>query len=681
MPLSTQFLRKKPRGISTTLVEEEEEEEISRSLTNEQKNNESLRHRHRKEEEHNDTSQSLSTKATSSSRMDFEYPPRLSTSKKRRRRVVVGANRRHRYGGHFRKKLLCWIVPSRRHSLQNSSSMFLALSFSVFFLVTFGMISIRGVQPELSTTTTHQEPSNENLEPPLVAYFNNYNEHYSAEDDISPPSPSAKIPSLLLRGSTTSSGSEDERDAFPIVFPKQQQQTSSSSSQEVSFRFPKSYEIIRRLSKQRRKGSGGDSRDFGGLEISSSSTLPGAPRVIQTYEEEEEEYAEEENEAEEEEDEGEVANFALDDDYQEAVWAQSDERDDDDDDEKEEQEDEPHCRRIQEYRYNFQNCNELHQLDHAGGNVLASGYGYINHGFFRDVFSINHQNQEHEEKLAIKQIRYEDSAEDLDYHEYVRMDAIVAERLTASPRTFDIYGFCGLAILSEFFYHGDIEDRSLSDEHEGYMNPAALDDEDDVDAQNDLTPEQKLVLAFDMAEGLADLHGYAHGLIIHDDIQMSQFLLNKDRTRLKLNDFNRAEFPLWDDTRQEYCRYKNGEGRGIWRSPEEYNDEGVTEGIDVWSLGNNIYGLLTGLNPFYDDAVSLHHVQKRIKDGETAYIDPRYAKRSKAERVLVSVIDKCHEYYPKDRPTIFEVVKELSQAVSELIEQQGISRASILQGI
>jgi serine/threonine protein kinase len=38
-----------------------------------------------------------------------------------------------------------------------------------------------------------------------------------------------------------------------------------------------------------------------------------------------------------------------------------------------------------------------------------------------------------------------------------------------------------------------------------------------------------------------------------------------------------------------------------WRSPEEYFDEPLTEQIDVFSLGNNMYSLLTGLWPFYDE--------------------------------------------------------------------------------
>jgi serine/threonine protein kinase len=89
------------------------------------------------------------------------------------------------------------------------------------------------------------------------------------------------------------------------------------------------------------------------------------------------------------------------------------------------------------------------------------------------------------------------------------------------------------------------------------------------------------------------------GIIVHDDIQLSQFLITKEGT-LKLNDFNRAETMLYSDEEQVYCRYKNGAGHGNFRAPEEYVDNPLNEKIDVWSFGNIVYALLTGLWPFPD---------------------------------------------------------------------------------
>jgi serine/threonine protein kinase len=144
--------------------------------------------------------------------------------------------------------------------------------------------------------------------------------------------------------------------------------------------------------------------------------------------------------------------------------------------------------------------------------------------------------------------------------EFVRMDAIVAERLTSSSLIYDIYGFCGVSIVSEFFPHGDLEEDTYI--NDGYIKPALLHDKDGVDPRNNIEPHAKLEIALQMAEGLAILHGFSGGVIVHNDVQPSQWLYNKDKSMLKFNDFNRAEFLLWNDETQEYCKYKNGKGHG-----------------------------------------------------------------------------------------------------------------------
>uniref|UniRef100_A0A7S4EG67 Protein kinase domain-containing protein n=1 Tax=Pseudo-nitzschia australis TaxID=44445 RepID=A0A7S4EG67_9STRA len=136
---------------------------------------------------------------------------------------------------------------------------------------------------------------------------------------------------------------------------------------------------------------------------------------------------------------------------------------------------------------------------------------------------------------------------------------------------------------------------------------------------------------------------------------------------LSLGSHQRAEFMLWDEEEEEYCSYREGFGAGNWRSPEEYHDEYLTEQVDVFSLGNNMYGLLTGSMVFYE-IESYGEIQDLVGDGEKAYIDPRYKERSLAEAKLVEIINQCHEYYPEDRPSIFEVVDMLWQALEEVNE-------------
>eukprot|EP00934_Nitzschia_sp_Nitz4_P000581 Nitzschia sp. Nitz4//scaffold184_size43902//14104//16178//NITZ4_007280-RA/size43902-processed-gene-0.14-mRNA-1//-1//CDS//3329539645//581//frame0 len=342
-----------------------------------------------------------------------------------------------------------------------------------------------------------------------------------------------------------------------------------------------------------------------------------------------------------------------------------------------------HCRRTHARKTNHPNCNEFHQADRLDA-VQNNDMRYINHGFFRDVFSYNHHHTETKEPIAIKDIVFADTDWSLiEYMEYVRVDAMVAEQLSASPHIYDVYGYCGLGILSEFFYHGDLEQRSMGGDEDGNMKKSEMHDHDDVQPQNDLTPVQKLVIALEMAEGLAELHGNRNGVIIHDDVQLSQFLLNKDKSRLLLNDFNRVEYPLWSEDHQDYCMYTNGKGHGTWRSPEEYKDEPLTEKIDVWSYGSNLYAVLTGLSPFYelDEDGEQRDPKERMVEGETAFIDPRYAKRSEAEFTIVKVLLRCFAYNPEDRASIFEIVDMLSGPTERILSELDTTRAEVLQSL
>ncbi len=333
------------------------------------------------------------------------------------------------------------------------------------------------------------------------------------------------------------------------------------------------------------------------------------------------------------------------------------------------------CRKIAEHELNLPNCNEFHQIDRSDPSHQIK---YLNEGAYRQVFSAIHSYGNQTEVIAIKDLSID---HDLSYEEYefIRMDAIVAERLSASPRIYDIYGFCGIGILSEYFHFGDIE-GDVTGGDEGYAKPGTLKDEEEVKPQNNLTGIEKLVLALEMAESLADLHGYPNGAISHDDLNLSQYLLNKDKTRLKLNDFNRAEFLLYDEENGEYCQWTNGHGYGDWRAPEEFQDHPLTEQIDVWSLANNMYTLLTGLYPFYDVDWDQEKLIKKLLGGETPYIDPRYNDRSPSEGVLTELIPKCFALDPEDRPTIFEVVHFLREGVKKNLSE-GMTREKVLQGI
>lgn len=125
---------------------------------------------------------------------------------------------------------------------------------------------------------------------------------------------------------------------------------------------------------------------------------------------------------------------------------------------------------------------------------------------------------QHYESIVVKDMYAGNDFATGDY-EFVRMDAMVAERLTSSPRIYDIYGFCGLSILSEFFPYGDIENKAVTGS--GYLltkKEQQRQIKEDLKSYNDISSEQKLVMSLQMAEAVADLHGDSFGVIVHQDM-------------------------------------------------------------------------------------------------------------------------------------------------------------------
>ena len=138
---------------------------------------------------------------------------------------------------------------------------------------------------------------------------------------------------------------------------------------------------------------------------------------------------------------------------------------------------------------------------------------------------------------------------------------MVTERLSSNNRIVDIFGYTGVAMIAEAFSNGDIEDDVVGLHERSYeFNPFL---EPEVLPRNNFTASEKLKLALDMVMPVAALHNFKDGVIVHDDIQLSQFLwTDETKTAVKLNDFNRAEVMFWDEEHWEYCKYRNGRGHG-----------------------------------------------------------------------------------------------------------------------
>ena len=181
----------------------------------------------------------------------------------------------------------------------------------------------------------------------------------------------------------------------------------------------------------------------------------------------------------------------------------------------------------------------------------------VSNGYYRTVF-LSSTTTTHIESVVVKMLnwRYNFTYDDF---EYMRMDAIVNEKLNGNPEIVHSYSFCGNSIIGEAMAFGDLHKLAVP-AGIGRQLPN-IDNEKDLVVRNTLSGTQKLEWSLQMAESLLLLHSFPSGVIVHDDIQLSQFLLSESG-KLKLNDFNRAEIMLWNERDQEYCKYRNYPGWG-----------------------------------------------------------------------------------------------------------------------
>jgi hypothetical protein len=130
----------------------------------------------------------------------------------------------------------------------------------------------------------------------------------------------------------------------------------------------------------------------------------------------------------------------------------------------------------------------------------------------------------------------------------------------------------------------------------------------------------------------------------------------------------------WSMENETYCDFWSSYG-GAYKAPEEFIDRMFSnEGVDTWALGHGIFGLLTGLFPFYR-TVSHSTIRKMVAEGHKPFVDPRYRTRSMVEGRLVEIMEQCWEFYSSDRPTTFAAVEHIAETKRLYAEEQGQEQA------
>ena len=137
---------------------------------------------------------------------------------------------------------------------------------------------------------------------------------------------------------------------------------------------------------------------------------------------------------------------------------------------------------------------------------------YFSEGAFREVYLAKLPT----ETLIFKAYVWDSDFEMEDY-EWMRFDALVAEKLTPwRDMIVSIYGFCGTAMINEAMTHGDVENK-ISPLSHYYTVEAAEQNSGNLIVKNELTGTQKLLYGLEMAEAIAVMHAYSGGVIVHNE--------------------------------------------------------------------------------------------------------------------------------------------------------------------
>jgi serine/threonine protein kinase len=105
-----------------------------------------------------------------------------------------------------------------------------------------------------------------------------------------------------------------------------------------------------------------------------------------------------------------------------------------------------------------------------------------------------------------------------------------------------------------------------------------------------------------------------------------------------------------------------------WRAPEEYLLRPENEKIDVFSLGNVLYFLLTGKEPFEDETAPPEVIIKQITEGKrVAVTDKKILKSTHPfDTTVLKALDMCFVYEKKNRSSAREVANLFRDALKDI---------------
>jgi len=304
----------------------------------------------------------------------------------------------------------------------------------------------------------------------------------------------------------------------------------------------------------------------------------------------------------------------------------------------------------------FPTCNGVHELDMESSVQSKQALILSNRGFWRTAWeyvenmTVKNTSQ-YEFSMVLKTFKLDHAMEEA-FFEQTRVDALAMERLTKSKHVVGIYAHCGMTILTEFAGQ-DI--NVVSDQRQ---------------------PMDRLLLAKDLAQGIADIHDVG---MVHNDVNFANLVYSQNNKVAMVNDFNLSILRMKHNQTGEACPFTSVFPNPMWRAPEEQREEDgsfhpvLDEKIDVYALGNVLFRFATGVGPWKKEG------SPRLSSEEKAQVEslkregqlPPFPKTfsdldDPAIDAMLEIMRKCYAFDPIERPSAKQVVGMLQSAITRI---------------
>ena len=383
----------------------------------------------------------------------------------------------------------------------------------------------------------------------------------------------------------------------------------------------------------------------------------------------------------------------------------------------------PECIPMHEWQTtSFPSCNDVHQVDLSdlsyGRNRRHRQVRIVATGFFRDVWAI--REYDGMTLAVLKTLRYEHNYNDIMFQRH-RMDAVAHERLTSSLHVLNIHGFCGQSAMFEYAPGGDMSDIlfeskrapgwsqrfniamqvswGVRDLHNfnGKGGVSAIAHADIMTNQFVLVEGKIKLSDFNRCtflywnsssdEGNCPYHYGNYNAwivsvslwsrhlplslevcgILNPSAQESLCSFLKRSTTFRVN-----YLPAFDFAYRKTQLNPNRPAIGStpqFRSPEEYEYGLQSEKIDVYSMGNIFYTLLTDSWPFEElyDEEGTQAVREAVRAGDRPSLTEELRNSTDPRIVaLIRAMEMCHIHDWRHRVTSKEVADFLMAELREI---------------